>query len=81
MRTINFKGAQTGNKTDTGCFDPMSYDGKNLKCVCGYELLKESSNTYRCAGGGHQYQIQEGDITVDKFGNQKFSLKKPDGFE
>lgn len=43
-------------------------DGK-LVCCCGFELIKEADNTYRCTGGHHRYNFQEGQVTIDKFGN------------
>jgi len=43
-------------------------DGQ-LRCCCGYELIKQDENTYRCTGGNHVYALDEGDITRDKFGN------------
>ena len=43
-------------------------DGK-LVCCCGYELVKESEDTYRCTGGNHRYNFNDDDVMIDKFGN------------
>jgi len=51
-------------------------NGKIPVCVCGYELLKESENTFKCAGGNHRYIMELGDIIKDKFGG--IWLKKPE---
>lgn len=40
-----------------------------MVCVCGYELLKEDEDTWRCSGGGHVYRLSDGSVTHDKFGN------------
>jgi len=52
------------------------YNLKYPVCVCGFELVKESENTYRCTGEHHRYIMQHGDFIFDKFG--KVWLKKPD---
>lgn len=60
-------------------FDP-NYSGDGvLKCCCGYELIKESEDTYRCAGGNHRYHISEGDVIMDKFGRIMIKLKGDQG--
>lgn len=44
--------------------------GSGMVCCCGYELLKESENTLRCSGGGHQYKLPDKSaFAYDKFGN------------
>ena len=50
-------------------FDPIAEDGKSMRCVCGYELIKADGDTYKCSGGNHTYRINEGDGMLDKFGN------------
>lgn len=44
-------------------------DGKTPRCICGYELKKESEDTFRCTGGNHRYTIKAGSLFIDKFGN------------
>jgi hypothetical protein len=63
-----------GNKT----YNPIRPDGTWV-CCCGYELIKDDDNLYRCTGGSHRYEIREGDVTRDKFGNVEFKL--PEGFK
>ena len=51
-------------------FDPLrGGDGTKMVCRCGYELIKEDDGGYRCTGGSHKYNISEGDVLQDKFGN------------
>lgn len=78
MATIVPKMHYNDNKNGKS-FDPMSYNGKDLRCCCGYELIKEDENTYHCTGGSHKYNINEGDIELDKFGN--ILLKIPENFK
>lgn len=66
METITPK---MGERTQEGFYDPMSYDGKTLRCCCGFELIKEDDNNWHCTGGGHVYRIQDGEVAYDKFGN------------
>ena len=63
-------------------FNPLLAKPKNntpkgikMVCCCGYELLKESDDTFRCSGGNHRYKVNMGDVFYDKFGNLLF--KKP----
>ena len=57
-------------------FDP-NYGGDGvLRCCCGFELVKESEDTYRCTGGNHRYSISEEDVFIDKFGNVMIKLKQ-----
>ncbi len=57
-------------------FDPMAVTRDNLgrpsvgvpRCCCGFELIKESEDTWRCTGGNHRYRMREGEVMVDKFG-------------
>lgn len=74
MKEIKFKGLC--GEEGKNYFNP--YTAKNngsnspgvkMFCVCGYELIKESENTYKCTGGNHRYIIQDGDIILDKYGN------------
>ena len=62
-------------------FDP--YDNKHNKkfpvCVCGFELIKEDQNIYKCRGGKHRYIMDAGDVIKDKFG--KLWFKKPENSE
>ncbi len=55
-------------------------DGK-LVCCCGFELIKEADNTYRCTGGHHRYNFQEGQVTIDKFGNVLLRTPEEDNNE
>lgn len=55
-------------------FDPMSLDGITPRCVCGFELIKEDEDTFRCTGGNHRYRMSEGQIALDKFGNLQLVL-------
>lgn len=57
-------------------FDPNYMEDGVLRCCCGYELKKESEDTYRCTGGNHRYIISDGDVTTDKFGNILIKLKQ-----
>ena len=75
---IKFKGAKT-EESESGVFNPMSYDGITPRCVCGYELVKEDEKTFRCTGGNHRYNMKEGSVTLDKFGN--ILLKIPESSE
>ena len=56
-------------------FNPYEKDGIKPRCICGYELFKESNDTWRCSGGNHRYFISQGDVLYDKYGN--VLLKKP----
>ena len=49
--------------------------GGHLKCSCGRPLIKISKGRYRCSYGCPQYDIDEGDIVSDKFGNTHFRTK------
>lgn len=40
-----------------------------MTCICGYELVKQDENTFRCTGGNHVYELDRGDMIKDKFGN------------
>lgn len=60
---------------DDAFFDPLGQDGEVLRCCCGYELIKEDEDTYRCTGGSHRYRISEEEVHLDVYGN--VMLKKP----
>lgn len=49
-------------------FDPNNEDG-TMRCCCGFELILESGDTWRCGGGNHRYRVQDGTALLDKFGN------------
>lgn len=64
-----------------GFFDPMTAKPNNgtpvgIKpvCCCGYELIKESEDTFRCTGGNHRYRMSEGEVVYDKFGTPLIKL-------
>ena len=57
-------------------YDPYCQENGKLICCCGFELVKESEDTYRCTGGNHRYVISEGDVIMDKFGNIMLKLKE-----
>ena len=50
-------------------FNPDVEGNGKLVCCCGFELTKESEDTYRCSGGNHRYNFNDDDVMVDKFGN------------
>ncbi len=50
-------------------YNPFRESDGKLVCCCGFELTKESDDTYRCTGRHHRYHFQEGQIVMDKFGN------------
>ncbi|HDZ27917.1 MAG TPA: hypothetical protein ENH65_15580 [Candidatus Aminicenantes bacterium] len=50
-------------------YNPFRESDGKLVCCCGYELIKEADNTYRCTGGHHRYNFQDGQVFIDKFGN------------
>lgn len=57
-------------------FDPDSYDDSGvLKCCCGYELIKEDEDLYRCTGGSHRYRISKEECFLGRDGQLMF--KKP----
>jgi hypothetical protein len=62
---------ETGGKQ---FFDPMCIDGITPRCVCGYILIKLDDKKYRCEGGNHQYNMEEGDVSLDKFGNAMLKI-------
>ncbi len=70
----NTRFIDTANQSQAGqdVFNPLSEDGKHMRCCCGYELIKEDEKTWRCTGGSHRYIIDQGDVTLDKFGNILF---------
>lgn len=79
MAIKEFKGKEGtygDSRSEKKSFDPMSIDGMTPRCVCGYELIKETEDTFRCAGGGHRYRMSEGEVEFDKFGN--VLLKMPE---
>ena len=47
---------------------PLSKNGK-LCCCCGFELIKQDEDSFRCTGGNHIYRFSAGSIVLDKFGN------------
>jgi hypothetical protein len=71
---------------DNESFDPFSIDrdengnkvkpGITPRCICGFELIKESEDTWRCVGGSHRYRISEGECSFDKFGNLLLKIPK-----
>jgi hypothetical protein len=44
-------------------------DGK-LKSKCGYELIKEDKNHYRCSVGFCRWKVSVDEVLIDKFGNK-----------
>ena len=57
-------------------FDTMKLGRGYATCCCGYELIKESEDTYRCTGGNHRYHVSQGEVVFDKYGG--ILLKKPE---
>ena len=60
-------------------YNPFRESDGKLVCCCGFELIKEADNTYRCTGGHHRYNFQEGQIVMDKFGNVMLRTPEDDG--
>lgn len=68
MKTIKpVRKVALGEKGDF--YNPFRESDGKLVCCCGFELIKEAGNTYRCTGGRHRYNFEEGQVMVDKFGN------------
>ncbi len=57
----------------------IEYPGDVMTCICGYELIKEDSKTYRCTGGSHRVNMDDGSLMMDKFGNMM--MKIPESME
>lgn len=76
MKEIKIEYNETSDDKDAGgmFFNPESEDGV-LRCCCGFELVQESEDTYRCIGGNHRYMISKGEVIIDKFG--RIMLKMP----
>ncbi len=73
METIS---AVNSHDEDSAYFDPESYDDSGiLKCCCGYELIKEDEDTYRCTGGSHRYRVSKEECFLGRDGQMMF--KKP----
>jgi len=67
-------------------FDPMTGEpedgtavGIKPVCCCGYELVKEDNDVWRCIGGNHRYRMSEGEVAFDKFGQPL--IKMPENFD
>ena len=73
MKTI--KPARTKAENESvDWFDPNYGEDGILRCCCGFELIKESEDTYRCIGGNHRYRFSDGSVIIDKFGNVMIKL-------
>lgn len=65
----------TESKRDEAGFIPIKIKAGKFVCCCGYTLYKADKNTWRCEGGSHYYQLDQGDMVMDKFGNM--SVRNP----
>lgn len=52
-----------------------------MVCCCGFELIKQDEDTYRCSGGNHVYRFSEGSAMKDKFGNLLLKKDLPNSEE
>lgn len=57
-------------------FNPLAADGVRPICICGFELIKEDNDVFRCTGGSHRYRMSEGEVTYDKYGMPLMKIPK-----
>lgn len=48
----------------------------SYSCPCNYVIVKIDENTWQCEGGGHKYQMDEGELIKNK--NGEMMIKKKD---
>jgi len=75
VEKLQFK--QEKDVYDRGYVPVLKTPSGAMVCCCGYELIKQDEMTYRCTGGSHVYDLQEGDMLIDKFGNMQ--MRRPEG--
>ena len=62
-------------RNDCDGYFAIARDGMKLHCSCGRPLVKITETRWRCSAGWPEYDIAQGDMAFDKYGNIMLKAK------